>query len=67
MQNEGTADRIVRLVIAVAAVIGAVALGGVAAIVLGVVAAIMLVTAAVGFCPLYRIVGFSTCPVTPED
>ena len=32
-------------------------------IVLFVVAAVMLVTAAVGFCPLYRLFGISTCKV----
>lgn len=63
--NVGRTDRIARLVVAVLAVAGAVMLGssGPLAIVLYVVGAIMAVTAAVGFCPLYRIFGFSTCPV----
>jgi hypothetical protein len=34
-----------------------------AGIALVVVGAIMAVTAAVGFCPLYRVVGISTCPL----
>jgi len=55
-------DRVVRLVVAVVAavlafVVGAGSAGG---IVLFVVAAIMLWTAAVGFCPLYRLFGIST-------
>jgi len=63
--NESTLDRVVRLVVAVVAtvlgvVVGAGSVGGV---LLFVVAAIMLVTAAVGFCPLYRIFGISTCKV----
>lgn len=60
--NISGADRIIRLVIAVAAVIGALAVGAssVLGIILFVVAAIMLVTAAVGFCPLYRLFGLST-------
>lgn len=60
--NMSGADRIIRLVIAVAAVIGAFAVGAssVLGIILFVVAAIMLVTAAVGFCPLYRLFGLST-------
>jgi hypothetical protein len=63
--NESTADRAIRLVIAVAAVAGAFAVGAGSAvgIILFVVAAIMLVTAAVGFCPLYRVFGLSTCKV----
>jgi hypothetical protein len=65
-RNEGTLDRVIRLVAAVAAGAGAVAvgLGSVLGIVLAVVAVVMLVTAAVGFCPLYRVVGLSTCPVS---
>ena len=63
--NESTLDRVVRLVVAdVATVLGVVVgAGSVGGVLLFVVAAIMLVTAAVGFCPLYRIVGISTCKV----
>ncbi len=59
--NVGTPDRIIRLVIAALAVFGALSTSGILAIVLWIVAAVMLVTAAVGFCPLYRLVGVSTC------
>ena len=38
----------------------AVGAGTVAGVVLLVVAAVLLVTAAIGFCPLYRLVGLST-------
>lgn len=60
--NVGGLDRLVRIVIAVVAVIGAIALGfgSVWAWVLVVVAAILLVTSVVGFCPLYRLIGAST-------
>lgn len=63
--NESTADRLVRVVLAVAAVAVALALGAtsVAGILLFVVAGILAVTAAIGFCPLYRVFGFSTCRV----
>lgn len=62
--NVGSADRIIRLVIAVAALIAAVVLGmgtgwGTVLIILAVV---MAVTGLVGFCPLYRLMGTSTCP-----
>jgi hypothetical protein len=64
-KNESNADRIVRAVVAVAAFGGAAAvgLGSIGGIVLAVVGVIMAVTAAVGFCPLYRLVGVSTCPI----
>lgn len=60
--NESSVDRIVRVVAAVVAVIVAFVVGpaSVVGIVLFVVAAILLVTAAVGFCPLYRLFGIST-------
>lgn len=59
--NEGSTDRIVRIVIAVAAAIAALVVGGAVGVVLWVVTAIMLVTAATGFCPIYRVVGLNTC------
>ena len=64
-KNESSVDRIIRVVVAVAALVGAFALGfsSVWGWVLVAVAAIMLVTAAVGFCPLYRVFGISTCKV----
>lgn len=64
-RNEGTADRVIRLVVAVVAVLAAFAVGAGSAlgIVLLVVGAVMLVTAATGFCPLYRVFGLSTCPM----
>jgi hypothetical protein len=63
--NEGTVDRSIRAVLGVVAAVGAVVVGiGTApGIVLLVLAAILLVTAAVGFCPLYRVFGISTCRV----
>ena len=63
--NEGTIDRIIRAVVGVAALLGAFAIGSgsVAFVLLLVVGAVLLVTAAVGFCPLYRVFGINTCPV----
>jgi hypothetical protein len=61
--NMGTPDRLARgFVVAPAALIVAVVLGigSVAGVILAVVAVIMAVTAAVGFCPLYRLFGFSS-------
>lgn len=61
-RNESTIDRWVRVLLAVLA--GAVALavsaGTVLEVLLLVVAAVLLITAATGFCPLYRLAGLST-------
>lgn len=60
--NVGTVDRAVRTVLGLAGIVWAFSTGvttGVG-IVLVVVAAVLLVTAAVGFCPLYRLLGIST-------
>ncbi|MEI8082301.1 MAG: DUF2892 domain-containing protein [Actinomycetes bacterium] len=64
-RNESSVDRIVRVVAAAIAIVIALAVGptSIVGIVLFVVAAILLVTAAVGFCPLYRLLGISTCNV----
>jgi hypothetical protein len=60
--NVSSIDRIIRLVIAAVAVVVAFAVGASSplGIVLFVVAAVMVVTAVVGFCPLYRLFGLST-------
>ncbi len=67
--NESTLDRGIRAAIALAAFIGAVAVGvtSVLGIVLAVVGGIMAVTAAVGFCPLYRMFGIATCKVPQQQ
>lgn len=64
--NVGSMDRVVRAVIGIVALLGAFALGWFSgwlywvAIAVGV---IMLVTAAVGTCPLYRLIGVNTCKI----
>jgi hypothetical protein len=60
--NVGTVDRAARAVLGLGALVWALSagLGSVLGIVLVVVAAVLLVTAAVGFCPLYRLIGIST-------
>ena len=67
-RNESNLDRMIRIAAAVVAVIGAVAVGAssVLGLVLLVVAAILLVTSAVGFCPLYRLLGISTHDSVPK-
>jgi uncharacterized membrane protein len=60
--NEGRIDRIVRAVVGVALIAGALAvgIGSVGGIILVVVGGVLAVTAATGFCPLYRVLGLST-------
>lgn len=62
--NTGNADRVARVVLAIVFAVLGVVLGGTLGIVFFVLAAVMLVTAAVGFCPLYRLVGINTCKVS---
>ena len=61
-KNLGTADRIIRIVFAVAVAIlyftGMIS--GTVAIILGILAVVLLVTSFVGFCPLYAPFKFST-------
>ena len=65
IRNEGPVDRAVRALIGLVAAIAAFSVGASSGlgIVLLIVGAIMLLTAATGFCPLYRIFGMSTCKV----
>ncbi len=65
-KNEGPMDRGVRAVLGIAVLAAAFTLlSGVWQIVAGVVAFMLLVTAAVGVCPLYSVLGINTCPVKP--
>ena len=66
-RNEGTIDRLARGVVAIIALILAfvVGIGSVAGVILTLVAVVMAVTAAVGFCPLYRMLGLSSDRHTP--
>ena len=65
-KNMGSADRIIRLIVAAIAVVlyftGT--LTGTLGIVALVVAAIFTLTRVISFCPLYAIVGMSTCKTT---
>jgi len=65
VRNESNTDRILRAIVGAALLIAWIAgwLGGALAVVLGIVGIVLVATAAVGFCPLYRVFGISTCPV----
>jgi hypothetical protein len=62
-KNMGTLDRAIRIVIAVVIAVlyfnGN--LSGLTATVLGIFAIIFIITSTVGFCPLYSVIGLSTC------
>jgi len=59
--NEGTIDRVIRVIAGVALlVIGVALLKGVLGVVLDVLGAILVITGIVGFCPLYALFGITT-------
>jgi len=62
-KNMGTADRLIRLIVALVIVVLLVTktLAGTLALILGIFAAVFLVTSAIGFCPLYVLLKISTC------
>jgi hypothetical protein len=60
--NVGNIDRVVRGAVGIVLAVGAVSAGApLVQGILGVVALIMVGTALVGFCPLYRVFGLTTC------
>lgn len=67
-KNMGTADVIVRLLVAavVAILFFTNVIGGTVGIVLLVLAGVFVLTSAIGFCPLYAIFGINTCPVKKQ-
>ncbi len=62
VKNVGSPDKIARYLIAVVAVVVGVLVGAtsVLGILLFLVAAIMVLTAALGFCPIWRVIGVNT-------
>lgn len=58
--NEGTVDRVLRVIVGLA-LLSLVVVGP--KTLLGLVGLIPLLTGVVGFCPLYKVLGFSTCPL----
>jgi hypothetical protein len=67
-KNMGTADRIIRFLIA--AIVGILyfthMVSGTLGIVLLVLAGVFLLTSLVSFCPLYSVFGLSTCPTAEK-
>ncbi|MBL7795210.1 MAG: DUF2892 domain-containing protein [Saprospiraceae bacterium] len=67
-KNMGTIDRVVRLIVAAIVVflIYNDTLTGTTGTVALILAAVFTLTSIVSFCPLYRLVGMSTCPVSTK-
>ena len=65
-KNVGTADRIIRAIMAVAiiALYFAGQITGTAVVILGILAVILLATSLVGICPAYLLLGISTVKKT---
>ena len=68
-KNMGTADRIIRVIIAaiVATLYFTNVISGTIGIVLLVLAGIFVLTSLVSFCPLYAPFGLSTCPIKEKE
>ena len=63
MINEGMLDRVVRVVVGLVLVAAALGLyGPVYATVWGWIGLVPLLTGLFGYCPVYQILGISTCP-----
>lgn len=65
-RNAGTIDRSLRALVGIVALAGAFGLGWFSGWMVWAAAAvgvIMLATAALGYCPLYRLVGINTCRI----
>jgi hypothetical protein len=60
MTNEGTLDRVIRVVIGLG-LLSLTVLGPKS--MYGLIGLVPLATGVVGFCPLYKLVGLNTCPV----
>lgn len=60
MKNAGTTDRVIRVVLGLL-ILSTVVMGP--QTYWGLVGLIPLLTGLIGYCPLYQILGFSTCPL----
>jgi hypothetical protein len=63
-KNMGAADRTIRILIAIAIAVAYFTgmIGGALAIVLGIIAMVFVLTSLVGMCPIYSLLGISSCP-----
>ena len=66
-KNVGTVDRVIRIGVTLGLAFGAYKSEGALAIVLWVFAAVLLLTALIGWCWLYALLGLSTCAECKTD
>ena len=62
-KNEGNMDRIIRVVVGLALIAYALFMPTAPLAIFAWIGVIPLVTGLIGWCPLYRIFGISTCPM----
>ncbi len=62
-KNEGNVDRVIRIVAGLALIAYALFMPSAPLAMFAWIGVIPLVTGLIGWCPLYRIFGFSTCPM----
>jgi len=61
-RNEASWDRIARVIVGIALIVGGfAAVGGAVGYILGAVGLVLVVTALIGWCPIYAIFGTGTC------
>ncbi len=67
-KNMGNIDRVIRLTVAVLLVVlvSTGVVSGVWGTVVWVAAGVLALVSAVGFCPLYKLLGMSTCKTAPR-
>jgi fatty acid desaturase len=68
-KNMGTADRIIRIILAAvfATLYFTNIVTGAAGVILLIVGAVFLVTSLISFCPLYTLIGLNTCAVKKQQ
>lgn len=59
-KNMANWDRIGRVILGIIFILLALKIGGIIFDIIGIIGLVFLVTAAVGFCPLYTLLGFKT-------
>lgn len=72
MRNEGSIDRVIRVVVGVVLLAAAwfslgLGTGELLGIIAAIVGAVLLITGLVGVCPAYCVLGLRTCPVDTKN
>jgi uncharacterized membrane protein len=65
-RNESKLDRVIRALLGTVLIVGGLFVGGTVAVVMYALAGVLIITAAVGFCPLYALLKLDTCKAAGE-